>query len=131
MILVDSDVIIDSLSGRTLAIRMLHDLEAGGLAVSTITIAEVFEGVYGSPGHGDRLAPYLRYFSTYTSLNVTEEVAYRFAELRALLRRQGNVIADMDLLIAATTLVHDLTLLTGNERHFSRVPGLRLHQAAG
>lgn len=111
--------------------RRCSTLIPQGLAVSTITIAEVLEGAYGTSDPSRQLLVYGRFFSGYTVLDVTEDIAERFAELRALLRRQGNVIADMDLLIAATALVHDLTLLTGNERHFSRVPGLRLHQAAG
>ncbi len=52
----------------------------------------------------------------------------RFAQNRYLLQRQGNVIPDLDLLVAATALHHGLTLLTRNLRHFSRVPGLRLYQ---
>jgi predicted nucleic acid-binding protein len=51
-----------------------------------------------------------------------------FAETRALLRRRGELIADFDLLIAATALHHDLTLLTFNLRHFERIPELRLYQ---
>ena len=37
------------------------------------------------------------------------------------------MIADMDILIAATAIAHDLTMLTRNRRHFERVPGLRLY----
>jgi tRNA(fMet)-specific endonuclease VapC len=52
-----------------------------------------------------------------------------FARTRADLRRSGQLIADLDLLIAATALHHDLTLLTRNVRHFARIPGLRLYQS--
>ena len=58
---------------------------------------------------------------------MTTEIAERFASLRATLRRQGQPLADMDLLIAATALEHDLTLVSRNALHFARVPGLRLH----
>jgi predicted nucleic acid-binding protein len=40
----------------------------------------------------------------------------------------GLLIGDIDLLIAATALVHGDTLLTRNVRHFQRIPGLRLYQ---
>jgi predicted nucleic acid-binding protein len=49
----------------------------------------------------------------------------RFAETRAYLRKRGEGIPDFDLLIAATALHHDLTLLTFNLRHFGRVPDLK------
>jgi predicted nucleic acid-binding protein len=52
----------------------------------------------------------------------------RFAYLRAELRRRGQLFPDLDLLIAATALQHDLTLLTRNVRHFNRIPDLRLYQ---
>lgn len=46
-----------------------------------------------------------------------------------LLARPGERLADADLQIAATAIYHDLELVTGNVRHFARVPGLRLHPA--
>ena len=52
----------------------------------------------------------------------------RFAAVRGQLRRDGNLIGDMDLLIASTALVNNLTLVTRNRRHFDRVPGLELYQ---
>ena len=45
---------------------------------------------------------------------------------RARLRAAGTLIPDMDLLIGATTLRHNLTLLNNNRRHFERLPGLAI-----
>jgi tRNA(fMet)-specific endonuclease VapC len=52
------------------------------------------------------------------------DIAY--AELRARLERAGSPIGANDLLIAAHALALDLTLVTANEREFSRVPDLRI-----
>ncbi len=52
-----------------------------------------------------------------------------FGRHRSVLRRQGNMIPDMDLLIAATALNYDLTLMTRNIRHFARIPDLRLYRS--
>ena len=52
----------------------------------------------------------------------------RFARLRGQLRAQGQLIGDLDLLIAATALYYDLTLVTHNTRHFSRITDLKLYQ---
>jgi predicted nucleic acid-binding protein len=53
----------------------------------------------------------------------------RFGMIRGALPRQiRQQIGDMDLLIAATALEHDLTLLTRNIRDFSQIPDLRLYQ---
>ena len=51
-----------------------------------------------------------------------------FAEVRGRLRLEGQLITDMDLLIAATALANSLTLVTRNIRHFARIPGLELYQ---
>ncbi|HAS82237.1 MAG TPA: PIN domain nuclease [Verrucomicrobia bacterium] len=52
--------------------------------------------------------------------------AYQAGQLRADLRKQGTPIDFPDLQIAAIALAHRLTLVTGNVRHFERVPGLQV-----
>lgn len=127
--LVDSDWIIDALAGRTSAVEVLAALRDDGLALSTVTIGEVLDGGYGAEDP-EATFPVHRYFlDGFFILEVTDPVADTFARLRATLRKQGNLIPDLDLLIAATALVHDLSLLTRNERHFARVPGLRLRRS--
>ena len=54
----------------------------------------------------------------------------KFAEIRALLRRKGELISDFDMLLGATALHHDLTVLTYNTRHFKRIPDLKLYPPA-
>ena len=44
----------------------------------------------------------------------------------AILKRQGNLIDDSDILIAAQCIENGYTLVTNNERHFERVDGLQL-----
>ena len=51
----------------------------------------------------------------------------RFARLRGELRQRGLLIPDPDILIAATALTHNLTLVTRNRRHFERIPDLPLY----
>ncbi|MFT4040334.1 MAG: type II toxin-antitoxin system VapC family toxin [Thermomicrobiales bacterium] len=125
--LIDSDWLIDAFGGRAPALLLLEGLAGGSPAISTISVAEVCEGAFGAPDPEMALARIERFLAQFTALPVTENVAVRFAEIRATLRRQGRPLADMDLLIAATALEHDLTLVSRNARHFARVPGLRLH----
>lgn len=65
----------------------------------------------------------------YRHLGLSDPIMERFAETRATLRRRGQIIPDFDILIAATALHHDLTMLTFNLRHFERVPDLRIYQS--
>jgi tRNA(fMet)-specific endonuclease VapC len=64
----------------------------------------------------------------YEIIGLTDPVMEFFARTRHTLRRAGNIIPDLDLLIAATAVVNGCTLMTRNLRHFQRIPGLQLYQ---
>ncbi|MEK6693337.1 MAG: PIN domain-containing protein [Nitrospirota bacterium] len=59
-------------------------------------------------------------------LPITEEIAIIAGDLAAILASRGQVISPEDLLIAATAVKNDLTLITSNERHFVRIPDLKV-----
>lgn len=56
----------------------------------------------------------------------SEGFAPEYARLLAELRRRGETISTMDLLIATGALVDGADLVTRNARDFERVPGLRV-----
>jgi tRNA(fMet)-specific endonuclease VapC len=128
--LIDSDWVADALKGRPVASALLTNLLPDGLAISTITFGEIYEGIhYGTNPQG-----YLRVFRQFLRgvrvLPVTRSVAKEFAIVRGQLRQQGQLLPEPDLLIAATALRHHLILVTRNTRHFARVTGLTLHPVA-
>lgn len=49
-----------------------------------------------------------------------------FGKTKALLLGAGTPVDDMDLLIASIAVANDLTLVTHNIRHFSRIPNLKI-----
>jgi tRNA(fMet)-specific endonuclease VapC len=64
-------------------------------------------------------------------ITLDDAIARTAADLYATLRREGRLLPDADLLIAATALAHGHTLVTSNLKHFERVPGLQLENWAG
>src|SRR5579884_3033413 len=122
----DTDWIVDGLFGVPTALAALDRAGAGGLAVSIVTLGEVFEGAYRFPDPETHLDGFRRFLAGYTVLPLTEPIMEIFARNRALLRRQGQLIPDLDLLIAATAISHGLTLMTRNRRHFARITDLQL-----
>ena len=64
--------------------------------------------------------------SDVTVLQLDGEIARRCDTVQAALRREGKKIPTLDMLIAGTALVNDLTVVTHNQRHFSLVPRLRI-----
>ncbi|TMB71008.1 MAG: type II toxin-antitoxin system VapC family toxin [Chloroflexi bacterium] len=125
--LVDSDWLISYLNGRADAEAVLGGLYSEGLAISVVTYGEVLEGFIEAAGSMPQSSQFESFVGTMDLLPVDMEVGRRYAAIRYELRRQGQLIADNDLWIAATGLAHDLTLVT-RDRHFERVPGLKLYQ---
>lgn len=125
--LVDSDRVADYLKGRADAIALLNSLLDNRLAISIITYGEVYEGIYYGRDSKRNEAIFRRFLRGVTVLGINQTVARRFAIIRGELRSKGMLIPQPDLLIAATALHYDLTLVTRNLKDFQRIPGLQLH----
>lgn len=126
--LVDADWLIDAAIGRPVAVWTLDHLSPDGLAVSIIAVAEIYEGAFGTADPVATLASFREFLGSFAILPLTDSVVEHFARMRAALRQHGTLIPDMDLLIAATALDADLTLVTRNARHFERITELKLYQ---
>jgi len=124
--LLDTDWAIHYLNEHQSIVQRLHELLDDGLGLSIISFAELYEGVYYSrdpEGDEQELNDFLR---GVTILGIDEAICKIFGKERGRLRAAGRSIGDFDLLIGATALHHDLTLLTNNRRHFERIEGLRI-----
>ncbi len=105
--------------------RRLGVLPPEEQCTTSITVGEL---LYGAQKRGSvRLEEDIdRAFGELRVTPFDEAAARVYAELRAGLERKGQRLDEPDLRIAAICLAHDLTLVTGNVRHFERVPGLRV-----
>lgn len=128
--LIDSDWLIDVLIGFPAAIAAIDRLSDQDLGVSIVAYGERFEGAFGAPDPRGELAHFRRFLDRFTTVPLTDPVMEEFARIRSQLRRRRQLIPDMNLLIAATAIHHDLTLVTRNRRHFERIPELKLYQAS-
>jgi predicted nucleic acid-binding protein len=126
--ILDADWAIQALAGRPHAFHTLTELAIAGIAISLITVGEIYEGAFGFPDPETHLATFREFLKPLHILNLDDDIMERFAELRSSLRRQGQLIPDFDLLLAATALQHELTVLTFNIRHLERIPHLKLYQ---
>lgn len=125
--LIDTSVIIDYLRGKKDSVTLLNNIE-GELFSSYICLAELFEGVYRVRDVEEMGKVVTNFFSTLSGIySIDWAIAKKFGEIRADLKKKGKIIEDLDLLLAATCLVHNLTLITFNQKHFSRIDNLRLY----
>jgi tRNA(fMet)-specific endonuclease VapC len=98
----------------------------GRLHVSAVTAAELFTWALRAKAPAARLPALLNLFRDMAFLDVDHAVSHKFGEIRAQQLDQGSHTPEMDLLIAATALVHGLTLVTHNVYDFAQVPGLNV-----
>lgn len=89
--------------------------------ISIVTVGEFAEGF--PPDRQEVCADILKHYS---SLDITEQVGWKYAEISRQLRARGERVGDNDLWIAATCLAHGYPLVTRNSNHFGRVDGLRV-----
>jgi tRNA(fMet)-specific endonuclease VapC len=126
--LVDTDYVADFLKGYQKATLLLQHLSSAGLAISIITFAEVYEGIYSGQNRRQHEQGFRAFLDNTSLLSRTRPVARQFARLRGALRAKGQLIPDPDLFIAATAIQHHLTLVTRNRKDYERIPNLRLYQ---
>ena len=121
MILVDSDVLIEHLRGKTAARDWLVGARqsSGPLAISVVSLTEIAGGMRPP----DR-REVIRLLGSMQRFEVTEQVAWRAATVMQEYRRSHSGISLGDYLIAATALTEGLELATLNIRHYPMFPEL-------
>ena len=121
--LVDTTWVIEYLRGNQTIIQRLQSYSDEGLAIAIVSLAELYEGVFRSNNPAGNETILKDFLTGVTILGIDEEVCIIFGREMARLRQVGMAVGDMDVLIAATALRHDLTLLTA-DRDFERVENL-------
>ena len=66
-----------------------------------------------------------RLLMKYVQVGICDSID-RYAKEKSRLRKEGSLIDDFDLLIGCAALARDLVLVTDNEKHFSRIVGLKM-----
>ncbi|MFZ5763255.1 MAG: type II toxin-antitoxin system VapC family toxin [Thermodesulfobacteriota bacterium] len=127
MYLFDTDIITNIFKKHPAPglLARLAAIPRGQQHISTITIAEIVYGACKS----DRPAHHLRNLQeillpAVNILGFDSKAAFVCGRLRAELEKTGTPLALADLEIAAIALANQLVLVTGNTRHFGRIPNL-------
>jgi tRNA(fMet)-specific endonuclease VapC len=125
--LFDTDAISETLRKKPLEDYMewLKTLTREQQYTSSIVISELYKGAYRSPKREQlifniktKILPIL------TILPFDTNTAQIYGQISAELEQTGQMLAHPDLQIAATAIQHNLELVTGNIKHFGRVPNL-------
>jgi tRNA(fMet)-specific endonuclease VapC len=124
--LLDTDWIVDHIRGDERTRLKLKELTPEAVAVSIVSVAELYEGVYSSRDPGKTMEGVQDFLRAFDVLDIQDDTCKIFGKERGRLRKTGRIPGDLDLLIAAICLQHRLTLLTNNRKHFEQVNGLKI-----
>ena len=129
MVCLDTSFLIEFLRGRTHAVDYVFELENSSDAI-TVAAPTVFELVEASEiARSEKEKRAIRdLLSSFTVLPLDLETASAAGRLSASLISSGEQIGQMDTLIGAIARHHGERLVTGNVKHFSRIPGLKIHE---
>ncbi len=101
------------------------------LFVSVISAAELLYGVRAYEQNHPRHKDIASFLATMQILSWDLAAAEAYADIRHTLTTSGQLIGELDMMIAAHALAHGCTLVTNNTRHFARLaPPLQLENWA-
>jgi tRNA(fMet)-specific endonuclease VapC len=125
--LLDTNVCIAFLNGRDIGVKdKLLALDPAAVQLCSVVRAELLYGARKSAQVDDNLARLTEFFSAFSSLPFDDAAAEQYGIIRTQLAREGRPIGPNDLMIAATALANDRTLISRNQSELHRVPGLRV-----
>jgi len=96
------------------------------IEISIITYYEISSGLLAKNAL-KQLSQFEEFVSENLVVPMTEKSAKISSELYSALRKTGNIVDDIDLLIAGIAIENDFILVTNNESHFGRIPGLKIN----
>ena len=124
--ILDSDILIYFLKGEKEIIETIISLPKDDLYITIINYTELLYGIYNSNKITQNKEKILPFLDNFKILGFDKNSSEIFAKLKSKLKKQGNIIADMDLMIASITITNKATLFTNNLKHFKRIEGLKL-----
>lgn len=124
--LIDTDIIIFSLNGKENVNTHFREHRLDPIYISAITVGELTYGAEKSAFREKNLAKVSHVRKCFKSIDITSEIMETFGRLKAVQEKKGESVADLDLQIASIAIFYNLTLVTNNVNHFSKIEGLKI-----
>lgn len=124
--LLDTNIVIYVLKRRPIEVLSLFNENASRMAISAITLSELFHGAEKSTRVSDNLVAIEDFCSRLEVLPYGAKAAQHYGAIRASLEKTGQPIGVNDLHIAAHARSEGLVVVTNNVGEFARVPALQV-----
>ena len=126
MYLIQIRVFISSTNISTKFRKKFETLNIGDVCISSITCAELQFGISNSSNPKQNQEALNEFLGPLEILDFPVGACPLYGEIRAKLKKSGNMIGPLDLLIGAHALFLQATLVTNNENEFSRISRLKI-----
>ena len=123
-LLLDTNIVSYQMRGHTLADAYRPLLAGNVLAISFMTVAELYEGARRAAWGARRIGSLESAIRAYVIIPFTVDTCRHWADVRV--SRRSQPIASDDAWIAATALAHDLPLVRHNPNDFAGIAHLRI-----
>ncbi len=124
--LLDTNIVIYVLKRRPVEVLEIFNTNASRMAISSITLSELFYGAEKSINIDKNLEAIEEFISHLEVLSYDAKASQHYGQIKAALEKKGEVIGENDIHIAAHAISQGLILVTNNLREFKRVPNLAL-----
>lgn len=125
--MLDTNICIYLIKNKPIEVKeKFNDYEVGEICISSITVSELYYGVYKSQIVEKNLQALALFLAPLNIVDYNEKASIEYGKLRAALESAGKVIGSLDMLIAAHAVSLGVTLVTNNTKEFERVGELKL-----
>jgi len=130
MVCLDSDILIALLNGDKDAVSKVNNFESLNVPLKTTypNLCELFKGAYKSSRAEEGVAAVERMTKSIRVVGFSTNSCKTFGFLVNDMRKKGQSIGEMDIMIASLVLSKGEVLVTRNVKHFSRIPNLKIEK---
>jgi len=122
--LLDTNICVYFLNQNAKIVDKIASLHTEDIAISCFNLTELLYGAYNSD-YVDKNLERVRFIeNTIEVVTFDRKAIENYAVIKSNLKKQGKLIDDFDMLIAAVALSNEMILVTNNEKHFGRIPDL-------
>ncbi len=127
MYLLDTNICIFAINKRPANIlEIIKKKSKSGIYISSLTVAELEYGVENSKYIEDNRIALLKFLSIFNVLNFDDMDAAPYGKLKTKLKKTGQIIGPIDMLLAAQAISKELIFVTNNVDEFKRIDGLKI-----
>lgn len=126
MYLLDSNICIYFLRGKKGVDSIIERIGWENCCISQMTFAELLYGAECSQNVERNKQEVISFCEDISILKIDNDVIKKYAQQKAILRRKGTPIDDIDILIGCTAIVNDCVMVTENVKHIGKLENITI-----